>query len=544
MWHGCGSFGVPGVGGVLRVGEASVPMVLMCEVRIAEGKPRVEGYAAGELAASADLAGPLAGMLAVLVRKVAGPGAAGVPLEELERRVVAGVRELGCAVLQHALDVRAAAEVRLAQVTGVDGVARPLAGRGARTIVTVLGPVRVRRIGYRARVKGVQALFPADAALNLPRRRYSWGLQQLAVLFTQAVSYGQARKFVRAATGVAIGKRQLEQITAEAAADAAGFEAALPAGRAGPLVLSPDAKGVAMLPGALRRRGAKSPGQRVRNFGKRRGTGEKGHKRMAQAGCVFDVAVPEEPRAPEQILARQPGGGPPQAPRAAGQWYTADIAGGAAETIAALFDQAGRRDPAGARTWVALADGDNHQIGQIQDQAAARGVAVTILIDFVHVQEYLWKAAWCFHAPRDPAIEAWVTAQELDILHGRAGQVTARIRDLAAAHPPRAGSEHDKIIAKTLAYLQNKQPYLDYPRALAEGWPIATGVIEGACRHLIGDRMGITGARWSVEGAQAILQLRAISASGDLDEYWNHHITRERQRNHLSRYQPDHQLAA
>jgi hypothetical protein len=520
-------------------------MVLMCEVRIAEGKPQVEGYAAGELAASADLAGPLAGMLAALVREVAGPGAAGWSLEELERRVVAGVRELGCAVLQHGLDVRAAAEVRLAQVTGADGVARPRAGRGARTIVTVLGPVRVRRIGYRARVKGVRALFPADAVLNLPRRRYSWGLQQLAVLFTQAVSYGQARRFVRAATGISIGKRQLEQITAEAAADAAGFEAALPREpEAGLLALSPDAKGVAMLPGALRRRGARAPGQRARNFEKRRGTGEKGHKRMAQAGCVFDVAVPGQPRTPEQILARQPGQEPPQAPRAAGQWYTADIAGGAAGTIAALFDQAGRRDPARARTWIALTDGDNHQISQIQDQAAARGVPVTILIDFVHVQEYLWKAAWCFHAPRDPAIEAWVTAQELDILHGRAAQVTARIQDLAAAHPPRAGSEHHKIIAKTLAYLQNKQPYLDYPRALAEGWPIATGVIEGACRHLIGDRTGITGARWSVPGAQAILQLRAIAASGDLDDYWNYHIARERQRNHLSRYQPARQLAA
>ena len=122
---------------------------------------------------------------------------------------------------------------------------------------------------------------------------------------------------MRAATGVSIGKRQLEQITAEAAADAAGFDPALPPAQAGPLALSPDAKGVAMLPGALRRRGAKAPGQRVRNFGKRRGTGEKGHKRMAQAGCVFDVAVPDEPRTPEQILARQPGQPPPQAPEAA-----------------------------------------------------------------------------------------------------------------------------------------------------------------------------------------------------------------------------------
>ena len=337
--------------------------------------------------------------------------------------------------------------------------------------MTVLGAVRVRRIGYRAGAGGVPALLPADAVLNLPRRRYSWGLQQLAVLFTQAGSYGQARQFVRAATGVSIGKRQLEQITAEAAADAAGFDPALPRGQqAGPLALSPDAKRVAMLPGALRP-GAKAPGQRARNFEKRRGTGEKGHKRMAQAGYVFDVAVPDEPRTPEQILARQPGQQPPQAPEAAGTWYTADITAGCAETIAALFGQAGRRDPGHARTWIALADGDNHQIRQIQDQAAARRVPVTILIDFIHVQEYLWKAAWCFHRPRDPAIEAWVTAQELDILHGRVAQVIARIKDLAAAHPPRPGSEHDKVIAKTLTYLQAKQPYLDYPRALASGWP-------------------------------------------------------------------------
>ena len=510
----------------------------------------MEGYAAGELAASAELVvpglGPLAGMLAELAGGLAGPGAAGMSFEQLERRVAEGVRELGRGVLQHALDARAGAEVRLAGVTGSDGVARTRASRGhARTIVTVLGPVRVRRIGYRAREKGVRALFPADAVLNLPRRRYSWGLQRLAVLFTQAGSYEQARRFVRAATGAGVGKRQLEQVTAEAAADAAGFEPALPGERrAGPLALSPDAKGVMMLPGALRRRGARAPGQRVRNFGKRRGTGEKGHKRMAQAGCVFDVVPPGRPRTPEQILARQPGQEPPQAPEAAGKWYTADITAGCAETIAALFGQAGRRDPGHDRTWIALADGDNHQIGQIQAQAAARGVPVTILVDFVHVQEYLWKAAWCFHPPRDPAIEAWVTAQELDILHGRVTQVITRITALAAAHPPRPGSEHDKIIARTLAYLASKQPYLDYPRALAQGWPIATGVIEGACRHLIGDRTGITGARWSVEGAQAILQLRAIAASGDLDDYWNHHIARERQRNHLSRYQPGFDLAA
>ena len=90
----------------------------------------------------------------------------------------------------------------------------------------------------------------------------------------------------------------------------------------------------------------------------------------------------------------------------------------------------------------------------------------------------------------------------------------------------------------------DKQPYLDYPRALANGWPIATGVIEGACRHLVADRMGITGARWGLQGAQAILWLRAIAASGDTNAYWDYHISQEHQRNHLSRYQDSLGLAA
>jgi hypothetical protein len=284
----------------------------------------------------------------------------------------------------------------------------------------------------------------------------------------------------------------------------------------------------------------------VRNFRKRPGTGEKkGHKRMAGAGCVFDVAVPDRPdgpaRTPEQVMA--PGDGK-TAPRAVNRWYACDITAGRDVTIGKIFDEAGRRDPGHARTWIALADGDNHQISLIQDQAAARGVTVTIVIDFIHVQEYLWKAAWCFHPPRDPAIEDWVTAQALDILHGRTAAVIARIRQLAEDQPPRPGGEHAKIIRKTLHYLAAKEPFMDYPRALAGGWPIATGVIEGACRHLVQDRMGITGARWGLDGAQAILSLRAIAASGDHDAYWDWHITREHQRNHLSHYHDSHALAA
>jgi hypothetical protein len=414
----------------------------------------------------------------------------------------------------------------------------------------------VRRIGYRAGIKGVPSLFPRDAVLNLPLLGYSWQLQRLAEMFCRSGAYELAHEFVLAATGVSIGKRQLEQITLAAAADAERFyqDQDRPRGQgplAGtgdqdgclpPLAISADGKGVAMLPEA-RRRCAKDPGQRVRTFDKRAGTGEKkGCKRMAETGCVFDV-IPQAPRTPEQVMRPDPGAGA-KAPRAENRWYACDITAGRDVTIGKIFDEADRRDPGHRRTWIALADGDIHQLGLIQAQAAARGITLVILVDFIHVQEYLWKTAWCFHAPRDPAIEDWVIAQGLDILHGRVPDVIARIRDLATAHPPRPGSEHAKIIRKTLSYLENKQPFLDYPAALANGWPIATGVIEGACRHLVQDRMGITGARWSLEGAQAMLWLRAIAASGDTDAYWDWHITQEHQRNHLSRYHDTHDLAA
>jgi hypothetical protein len=148
----------------------------------------------------------------------------------------------------------------------------------------------------------------------------------------------------------------------------------------------------------------------VRTFDKRAGTGEKkGCKRMAETGCVFDV-TPGQPRTPEQVMRPDPGA-TTDAPRAQDRWYACDITSGRDVTIGKIFDQADRRDPGHARTWIALVDGDIYQLGLIQAAAAARGITLTILVDFIHVLEYLWKTAWCFHPPRDPAMEDWVIAR-------------------------------------------------------------------------------------------------------------------------------------
>jgi hypothetical protein len=257
----------------------------------------VEQYGLDDLAASGEAVlaglGPLVAGLAGLAVEA---GRA-VTLDAMEVLVTGRGRELLRGLVQLALDTQAEREVRLPRVTGEDGVERTRAEPGhGRPVVTLLGEVRVRRIGYRSGVKGVLSLFPRDAVLNLPPLGYSWQLQRLAEMYCRSVSYEQGHQFVLAATGVSVGKRQLEQIVVAAAADAERFyrnrdqAAAVPAAREPgqgpgqglpPLALSADGKGVAMLPQARRRR-TRAPEQRVRTFEKRAGTGEKkGCKRMA-----------------------------------------------------------------------------------------------------------------------------------------------------------------------------------------------------------------------------------------------------------------------
>jgi len=214
---------------------------------------------------------------------------------------------------------------------------------------------------------------------------------------------------------------------------------------------------------------------------------------------------------------------------------TGSIATTSEQVIAQVFDQATQRDPTYRRTWIVLVDGARHQLELIQSEAARRGVPIHILVDFIHVLEYLWKAAWCFHDDGDPAAEPWVAAHAVRILAGEADAVIAALQTQAAdagLTPQQRGG-----VDACIGYLQAKREHLGYHTALARGWPIATGVIEGACRHLVGDRLDITGARWGIQGAEAVLKLHALWTNGDLPAYWAFHLTQEHRRVHQARYQ-------
>src|SRR6266540_3933290 len=491
-----------------------------------------------------------------------GPEAMGAGHGELEARLQVDAREQYRLLLQGHLDQRAARERRRGQVTGSDGVARPRVEDGhTRGLVSVFGPVTVTRKAYRATpvrpgehagtvpeagvTKTAGNLYPADAVANLPVGRHSAGLARLASVEAARGSFDDAQAAIERATGVRVGKRQVEDLAAVVAVDVDAFYAAR---RPQPcpeqaLVLQADGKGIVMRPDGLRPATAAQAAKTSAKLATRLSPGEKrGRKRMAEIVAVCDhkptprtvediIPAPRRPRPPQQPAPRP---APPPAPVTTGKWLTASVTDDIPAVIAAMFAEAERRDPHHERTWIALVDGNRQQIDAIRDQATTRGASVRILVDFVHVLEYVWKAAWTFFYPGDPDAETWVADHARTILTGRAIDAATTINHQADTGGF-SGSER-KGADDAVAYLTNKAPYLDYATALERGWPIATGVIEGACRYLVKDRMDITGARWSLPGAEAILKLRALITNGHFDEYWNWHQHQQQRRNHLNRY--------
>jgi hypothetical protein len=487
----------------------------------------------------------------VLITRLGDPQMAERPEHTVEEFIAGTGRDVLRQALQDHLDARAAAEQRLPEVTGADQVPRRRAEPGhTRLLSTTLGQVEVTRIAYRK--PGVSSLHPADARLALPDGRYSFPLQQAVVHETVTGALRQARDGLERILGARVGTRQLMQITTDAARDVRDFypqhpvptPATRPDGQAGPrdlLVLSIDATGVNMIDSGLRE---SPPG---RDDGPRPPSAQlscrerTGRTRMAVVTAVYDAAPAI--RCPADVMptdateraTRRPG------PKAVNREVDASIVDSTAPMTRRLFDRAQQRDPNHLRRWIVLVDGNNHQIDRINAEAHTRGVRINLILDFVHVLEYLWKAAEDLH-PTQP---------------GRAAFVARTARDLLEHHPARViadlKSQHDTVTAtgdtapglkRCIGYLTAKQPYLIYRIALTMGWPIATGVIEGACRYLVKDRLAITGARWSLPGAEAVLLLRAVITNGDFDAYWKYHLQQEHQRTHTSRYQHQYDLAA
>lgn len=458
---------------------------------------------------------------------------------ELERELEARGRELLRSLLQAHLDARSPGPAS-APVRDRDGLERPQGRVHERGLKTVFGEVEVHRVGYGA--EGSKSLHPLDAELNLPLERYSHELRRRAAEEAAKTSFDEAVESLARHTGTKVPKRQLEQLVQRAACDFDAFYTqrtarAPPGAQEGSLmVLSFDGKGVVMHFEDLREQTRKAAAKRKRKLKKRLSKGEKRNaKRMATVATVYTIAP--FVRTPEQI-ARQMAPihevEKKKRPRPDNKRVWASLKKEPKEVIEDAFQEASRRDSAREKTWVALVDGNETQLRILNQLRRQYGLTLTVVLDIMHVVEYLWKASFVFNAEGSPELEDWVSERLLRILQGRCSHVAAGIRRSATRRG--LAPEQREAADDCADYLLKYAPYLRYDEYLAAGLPIATGVIEGACRHLVKDRMALTGARWRLDGAEAVLRLRALRTSGDFDEYWHFHEAREYERNHTALY--------
>lgn len=455
---------------------------------------------------------------------------------EIERTVEQQIRELARRLVQAHLEIRAPGEA-VGVVRGADGVERGRARTHERGVKTIFGKVELSRLGYGA--EGVSSLHPLDGALNLPDELDSLEVRRRAAEQAAMHSFDETVAGLQRQTGTQVGKRQVEELVERAAVDFDSFYAQRsapdPEGTGSLLVLSADGKGVVMLPRDLREATRKAAQKRSLKLDKRLTKGEKRHrKRMATVATVY--TLPPCPRTPEDVvrsLAPNHHADPPSRARPEHKRVWASLEKDPEAVLTEAFREAKTRDPDQSKSWVALVDGNKTQIEILEDLAGLHGVDLTIILDIMHVAEYLWDASLAFHAEASRTREQWVSERLLAVLRGRASLVAGGIRRSATRQGVRGKKR--KLVDECADYLIDYKRYLRYDECLAKGFPIATGVVEGACRHLVSDRMDV-GARWSLAGAEAVLRLRALRSSGDFEKYWTYHEQQEFQRNHAARY--------
>jgi hypothetical protein len=462
---------------------------------------------------------------------------------ELENHVIEKTRSIARDMLQGHLDLRTGAE-RLVHVVGHDDVVRSQPRASTRQLRTLVGEVVLGRVLYQA--TGVHGLAPQDAALSLAKDSYSMGVRRRVAEEAASGSFDDAVEAIGKTSAAEIAKRQVERLARASVVDFDEFYGSVEWEAEADdqlLVLTMDGAGIIMRTEFLRpatRALAEADDLKPKVWPDRTKSGEKpNRRRVAEVASVYSVRP--FVRTSDEVIGElasirsiRAAGEPAAArPRPVNKRVWASVDKSMSEVVEQAFQEALRRDPERKRKWVVLVDGQTQQLAAVRAAAKRHRVVVQIICDFIHTLEYLWKAAHCFHVAGSSEARQWVCEHARALLEGAdPSQVAAGMRRSATLRslPKR------KAVDVAARYLIKRRLYMKYGDALKAGLPIATGVIEGTCRHLVRARLDRCGARWSLAGAEAVLKLRALRLSGDFDDYWAHHLAREHERNHLSNY--------
>jgi hypothetical protein len=455
-----------------------------------------------------------------LERWLSGQAACSSGMSELERESERQGREILRLALQAHIDARGDGDVGAAIMVDGDPQPQRLTHKRLHTrpLVTLFGEVRVTRMGYGAR--GQDAIHPLDAELRLPGRLWSYECQRRLIRAVVCGPFDEAIALIAEMTGTTIPKRSAEQLVQDAAVDFHTFYAGRAAEQVAPadgeiLVGAIDCKGIPMVKPA----GAQKVVRRTK--------GEKANKKkMATVAAVH--SQPPMIRTPSEVIDSLFCTGPtaerPKRPKPTRKRVWASLTAGKDAFISDVKAEMTRRDPDHQRTWVIVTDGER----ALQRRVITTFTDVTLVLDLLHVMDKLWKVAHVLHREGTPEAEQFVRHRTERILCGMVGQVVKGLRQTVTKR--RLTGAKAKTTHSACDYLYANRDRMRYDEYLRNGWPIASGTVEGACKNLIRDRFERSGMRWTPQTAEALLKLRAAHLSGDLQDYWEHHVQADQQR--------------
>jgi hypothetical protein len=403
---------------------------------------------------------------------------------------------------------------------------RRLPEKHERRYVSIFGELLIPRVVYGSREGQAIEWVPLDRALGMPEGEFSYALEDWVQRFCLKGSFAEAGCSLETLLGLRLYPRTLEHMNQVVAEFATPFRESIDPPPADEeealLIVTADGKGVPM----------RRPEQGAPKPHHRRMPGEKANKKqMACVGAVYTIEpfVRTADDIVDEVLRKQCAKGRPR-PQHKHVWaeMTREIDGEEFKAKDLLFcqlsDELTLRHLGDEKAVICLMDGER---ALWEAQRAYFSDAIGVL-DLFHVMERLWAVAHCFHKDGSDEAKRFVEERLRGLLEGRVGYVIGGLRQRLTKGSLRGRKR--EVVESAVEYLENNREHMKYDEYLAAGYPIGSGVAEGACRHLVKDRMEQTGMRWTVEGAQAMLHTRALYLNGQWEEFLEHRVEREQAR--------------
>lgn len=495
----------------------------------------------------------MAGQLQQLVHQAAEEGHS---LYDTEKAILGTVLRMGHAATETFLQLQGDGDLG-PQVTTDDGQTLYRSETPQpRPLRTVFGEHTFGAYVYAPGAKQKIALRPIDARLHLPAGKASYLLEEFSQYFCVEQAFGQASKAFQAVLKQRLCVDSLERTNRRLGEQAEEYLDALPVPPADEegelLVATADGKGVPLIRQDMESvpvHGPKPP--------------RPGNRRMTTLACVYSVdpylrtaedvvaALFRDPREEPSLAADRPR---PCHKRMTACFPTVEDAGGE--------DELPIRGDIRAWTWAAEQIRTRRRAGQVLirlcdgqeslwsaadvcldwgEKSETPAGNVADVLDIIHVAGYVWLAGRALHGQDAASVESFVRDRLLRILQGQSKGVIRGLRRMAT--DGKLTGQKLKDVRKACNYFEKNLARMRYDEYLAQGYPIASGVIEGACRHLVKDRMERTGMRWCESGAAPMLFLRSLMVTELWESFQSYRQTSEQNRLHphrslLTEYSP------